>query len=253
VRSRYLFLLFPLVLTANYVTNGGFETGATSGVLSPTDPSNLIYVFGVGGATNIGGWTVSASSNNNGSGNPLSVLVTGNPPQQPASGNYAVDFDPFWNIATGALLGPTITGTLPEISQTFVLPAGDFVLSFDGAVEGGAASTPSRPLTATLTGAAALNQTVTTSEVDAVGYTLFTFDFASTGGPVTLSFIPNDYTPEPNFMLDNVSVTGVPEPSYALPVLGLLIAVFAGRRNRRPYSSRNASIGSSPAARRAGA
>jgi hypothetical protein len=79
----------------NYVTNGGFETGATSGVLSPTNPGDLIYVFGVGGSTNIGGWTVSASSNNNGSGTPLSLLVTGNPPQQPASGSCAVDFDPF--------------------------------------------------------------------------------------------------------------------------------------------------------------
>ena len=40
-------------------------------------------------------------------------LVSGNPPQVPAGGRYAVDFDPFWNVATGALLTGTVTGTLP--------------------------------------------------------------------------------------------------------------------------------------------
>jgi len=76
----------------------------------------------------------------------------------------------------------------------------------------------------TLRGAASLNQTVTTSQIDNTGYTLFSFDFTSTGGNVDLTFTPNDYTPEPNFMLDNVSVTAVtPESSYALLVpLGIL-------------------------------
>ena len=123
------------VVAGNYVVNGGFETGATSGVLSPTNPGDLIYVFGVGGETNIGGWTVTSSDNNNGSSTPLSVLVTGDPPQVPASGSYALDFDPFWNVKTGALLGPTVTGTLPQISQVIQLPAGQYVLSFDAAVE----------------------------------------------------------------------------------------------------------------------
>ena len=77
-----------------------------------------------------------------------------------------------------------MTGTLPEISQTLSLPAGSYVLSFDGAVEqdGG---TGTRPLTVTLSGAASLDQTVTTSETDNIGYTLFSFDFVSTGGAVT--------------------------------------------------------------------
>jgi len=91
-----------LLANVNYVTNGGFETGAT----------------------NIGGWTVSASSNNNGSGKPLSVPVTGNPPQVPASAQCAVDFDPYWNIATGALMSGPLIGTLPQIGQTLSLPAG---------------------------------------------------------------------------------------------------------------------------------
>jgi MYXO-CTERM domain-containing protein len=240
VRNRNSFLLLPFLLSVpvlagpiNYVTNGGFETGATSGVLSPSVPGDLIYVFGVGGATNIGGWTVSASSNNNGSGTPLSVLVTGNPPQIPAGGSYAVDFDPFWSVSTGALLGPTVTGTLPEISQSFSLPAGSYLLSFDGALEedGGSGT---RPLTATLSGAATLNQTVNTSQTDDVGYTLFSFGFVSTGGSVTLTFTPNDYSAEPNFMLDNVSVvSAAPEPSFAPLVLGLLgLMVVAGRRRR---------------------
>jgi hypothetical protein len=232
VLSRYLLLLCPMLLAADpieYVTNGGFETGATGGILSSSVPGDLIYVFGVGGSANIGGWTVSSSSNNNGSVTPLSMLVTANPPQPPASGNYAVDFDPFWNISTGALLGPTVTGTLPELSQVLTLPAGNFVLSFDGAVEQGGPSGASRPLTVTLTGAASLNQTVNTSEVDSVGYTLFTFGFTSTAGAVTLSFTPNDYSAAPNFMLDNVSVTGVPEPSYALPVLGIAIVILSRR------------------------
>ena len=136
----------------------------------------------------------------------FSCRLTGNPPQQPAGGSYAVDFDPFWNIATGALLGPTVTGTLPEISQTFLLPAGSYILSFDGAVEEGVLP-QTRPLTVTLSGAATLNQTVTSDESDSPGYNLFSFDFDSTGGSVTLAFIPNDFSPEPNFMLDNVSVT----------------------------------------------
>jgi hypothetical protein len=223
-----LLLAVPMLATPNYVTNGGFETGATGGVLSPTIPGDLIYVFGVGGSTDIGGWTVSAGPNNNGSGTPLSVLVTGDPPQQPAAGNFAVDFDPFWNVSTGALLGPTVTGTLPEISQILSLPAGSYVLSFDGAVENSTTS-GTRPLTVTLTGAASLNQTVTTNEPDTTGYALFSFDFTSTGGNVTLTFIPNDFTPAPNFMLDNVSVTAIPEPSFALPVLAAL-GVFLRRR-----------------------
>jgi hypothetical protein len=135
------------------------------------------------------------------------VLVTGNPPQTPASGSYAVDFDPFWNVSTGALLSSAI-GTLPELSQSFSLPAGNYVLSFDGAIESEGGSL-NRSLGVTLTGAASLTQTATTNELDDVGYTLFSYDFASAGGSVTLTFIPDDFTPEPNFMLDNVSVTAV--------------------------------------------
>jgi hypothetical protein len=129
---------------------------------------------------------------NNGSSTNLSVLVTGNPPQVPVSGSYAVDFDPFWNISTGAILGPTVTGTLPQISQSFSLPAGNYALSFDGATEQGANAPASRPLTVTLSGAATLNHTMTTSQPDDIGYTLFQFDFASTGGAVHLTFTPND-------------------------------------------------------------
>lgn len=97
MRVQYLSLVLgiltgmPLLADPfNYVTNGGFESGATSGVLTPAAGLN-VYVFGVGGSTNIDGWMVSASSINNGSDTPLSVLVTGNPPQQPAGGTYAVD------------------------------------------------------------------------------------------------------------------------------------------------------------------
>jgi hypothetical protein len=233
-----LILAVPLLATPiNYVTDGDFETGATSGILSPSIPGDLIYVFGVGGATNLGPWSVTAGPNNNGSANPLSVLVTGNPPQQPAGGGYAVDFDPFWNIATGALLGPTVTGTLPEISQTFTLPAGGYLLSFEGAVEEGVLP-QTRPLTVTLSGAATLNQTVTTNETDSVGYTLFSFAFDSTGGSVTLTFIPNDFSAEPNFMLDNVSVTAVPEPALVLPALAMLL-LFGVLGRPRPRSRKS--------------
>jgi hypothetical protein len=246
MRARTLPLMLPFLLSVplfaniNYVTNGGFEIGATNGKLSPSIGGDLIYVFGVGGATDIGGWTVSASSNNNGSANPLSVDVTGNPPQVPAGGRYAIDFDPFWNIATGGLLAAPVTGTLPQISQNLSLPAGSYLLSFDGAVEqdGG---TGTRPLTVTLSGAATLNQTVTTNEIDSVGYTLFSFGFTSTGGNVDLTFTPNDYSPEPNFMLDNVSVTATtPEPSYVLLVTLGVLGMALRRRLRLPmlYSTR---------------
>ncbi len=85
----------PLRADINYVTNGDFEMGAANGKLSPTNPSYPIYVFGAGGATNLAGWTVSPSSVNNGSSTPLSLLVTGNPPQVPESGKIRSGFRSF--------------------------------------------------------------------------------------------------------------------------------------------------------------
>ena len=88
------------------------------------------------------------------------------------------------------------------------------------------------PLNVTLSGAASLNQTVTASEPDNLGYTLFSFDFVSTGGSVDLTFTPNDCTPEPNFMLDNVSVTAIPEPGCFLLILPGLPLMAKLRRSR---------------------
>jgi hypothetical protein len=214
----------PLFASINYVTNGGFENGATSGAFSPSVPGDLIYAFGVGGQTNIAGWTVSASSVNNGSANPLSLLVVGDPPQVPAGGSYAVDFDPFWNVKTGALLGPTVTGTLPQLSQNIFLPAGGYVLSFEGALEQSGVERAVRPLAVSLTGAATLRETAIVNTPDDIGYTKFSYAFTSTGGNVDLTFTPNDFSPEPNFMLDDVSITAAtPEPYLGVPVaLGLL-------------------------------
>jgi hypothetical protein len=136
------------------VTNGGFETGATSGAFSQSIPGDRICVFGWG-ATDIGGWTASVSSNNKPFRRAAFSPGDGNPPQVPAGGQYAVDFDPFWSIATGALLSGPVTSTLPQISQNLSLPAGSYVLSFDGALEhdGGPGT---RPLAVTLSGAASL-------------------------------------------------------------------------------------------------
>ncbi len=212
---------------ADFLTNGNFETGATSGVLSPTlagPPLNYqIYVFGVGGQTDIGGWTVSNSTIDNGSATPLSVLVTANPPQPPGGGLYALDFDPFWNIATGDLLS-SATGTLPEISQTVNLPAGDYILSFDAAIEIGAAP-ESRSVEFQLTGAASLTGTATTSRPDDTGYDHFSYLFSSTGGATTLTFIPDDFSPQPNFMLDNVSIVATPEPARSLVLLAAVLVL----------------------------
>ena len=46
-----------------------------------------------------------------------------------------------------------------------------------------------------------------------------------------LTFIPNDFSPAPNFMLDNVSVTAAPEPAFGLPLLAAvgLILRFGGK------------------------
>jgi hypothetical protein len=240
MRSAYLGLVAAALLgwapaafaTNNYVVNGGFETGATSGVLSPSIPGDLIYVFGVGGQTDIGGWTVTSSGNSNGSANPLSVLVTANPPQVPASGTYALDFDPFWDVKTGQLLGPTVTGTLPQISQVLQLPAGQFALSFDAAVEQPDLG-EARSVAVTLTGAASLLQTPTTSRVDTTGYGHFQYNFTSSGGALTLTFTPNDFSPEPNFMLDNVAISSVPEPSsIGLLAIGGIGLVLIRRKNQ---------------------
>ncbi len=205
-----LFGSTPAALARDFVVNGGFEAGATSGVASPSQPG--VYVFGVGGTTNIGGWAVTSSGNTNGSPTPLSVLVTANPPQVPAAGTYALDFDPFWDVKTGVLLGSPVVGTLPQISQVIQLPTGEYVLGFNAAVEQPDLH-QSRPLLVTLSGAASLSQTAVTSRPDNTGYDFFSYDFASSGGAVTLTFTPNDFSPQPNFMLDNVSINAVPEPS----------------------------------------
>jgi hypothetical protein len=224
----------PLFANLNYITNGGFENGATTGELSPTNPADLIYAFGVGGQTSITGWTVSASSISNGSANPLSLLVVGDPPQVPASGSYAVDFDPFWNVKTGALLGPTVTGTLPQLSQTVFLPAGGYVLSFDGALEQPGIDRAARLLAVSLTGAATLSETAVATTRDNVAYTQFTYDFTSAGGNVDLTFTPDDFTPAPNFMLDNVSITAAtPEPDYGAPIAIGLLTFAAWKFSRR--------------------
>jgi hypothetical protein len=68
---------------------------------------------------------------------------------------------------------------------------------------------------------------VTASEPDNAGYTLFSFGFVSTGGSVTVSFIPDDYSAQPN---DNVSVAPLPEPSF----VWLLVSLLAMMMFRRP-------------------
>ncbi len=133
------------------------------------------------------------------------------------SGSYALDFDPFWNVKTGPLMGPTVTGTLPQISQVIQLPADQCVLSFDAAIEQNRGA-GTRSVLVTLNGGASLSETPTTSRPDNTGHDFFSYHFSSNGSAVTLTFIPDDFSPEPNFMLDNVSITSVPEPSTIILV-----------------------------------
>jgi hypothetical protein len=185
----------------------------------------------VGGQIDIGGWTVTSSGNNNGSTTPLSLVVTADRPQVPASGTYALDFDPFWNVKTGQLLGPTVEGTLPQISQVIQLPAGQYVLSFDAAVQTPNPNSESRSVLVTLTGGASLSQIPTTSSPDSTGYESLSYNFSSNGSAVTLTSTPNDFSAEPNFVLDNVSITSVLKPSaIGLLAIGrLALVLFQGK------------------------
>jgi hypothetical protein len=66
------------------------------------------------------------------------------------------------------------------------------------------------------------------------GYDHFAYNFTSSGGVATLTFTPNDFSPQPNFMLDNVSIAPVPEPSsVALLGVGCLGLITLGWKRRQ--------------------
>ena len=108
------------------------------------------------------------------------------------------------------------------------MPAGQYVLSFDAAVEQPNPSQESRFVGVTLTGTAVVVGDADHEPPDDTGYDYFSYNFTSTGGAVTLTFTPDDFSAQPNFMLDNVSINAVPEPSSVvlLGIGGLVIAIF---------------------------
>ena len=212
----------------NLVANGSFENGAPV-----FDPSTTQYRPLFAGSTDVTGWTVNQTGS--------AQFYWWNGSIHPPAGNYAT------GAADGNLFmyfngNTTLSDVRGEISTsvTFV-SAGDYTLTFDMASEQSIYGSRQAGFTANLAGPASYGWTDlmtpvfsldnTYPVVTAANWVLVTHVFTvSNPGTYALSFTDASVygdpavsslagvTPSP--MLDNVSITTVPEPS-ALALAGL--------------------------------
>lgn len=188
---------------ANLITNGSFENGNTGGAYSTEGA----------GSTNIFGWTVDSGS---------------------------VDYiSSYWAASDGARSIDIAGSAIGSLSQSFATVAGNaykvkFDLSSNPDLRG------ARDLLVSINGGAPITFTHPGSTgKDAAGMNWLnqSFTFLATGANTTLAFTTNGsaqnvYGPA----LDNVAVSGVPEPA----AWGMLLAGFAfvgGSMRRRRTSA----------------
>lgn len=224
----------------NLVANGSFENGTPA--FNPATTQNRQLSAG---STDVTGWTVDQ---------PGRQFYWWNGSMHPPSGNYAT------GAADGNLFmyfngNATLSDVRGEISTSVTFAsAGDYSLTFDMASEQSIYGSRQAGFTADLTGPASYSWTDlmtpvfsldnTYPVVTAANWVQVTHDFTvTTPGTYVLSFTDASVygdplvsplagvTPSP--MLDNVSITAVPEPSpLALSALGGLILLLKFRRRK---------------------
>ncbi len=169
----------------------------------------------------LSGWTVGDNV----------LALTGNDyvPCCGTSGTATQMANPFASFGAGNTTG---TNTL---SQSIATVSGHkYVLSFDAGALGGGSQAISELAGATPLGSETLNAN------DALGstFTHYSFTFTATGATTLLTFSNTSFADGIDPIVDNVSVSAVPEPAaWAFMILGVAMAGGMARARRRPATA----------------
>lgn len=177
----------------NLITNGDFETGNLAGWALADSDSGSWFVIGNGAPTALNGF-------------PTPVLSGG--------GDFVAMTDQF---------GPGSH----NLSQTLVLGAGSFVLSFDarGSDQSNSGGAPDQQYIVTVDG------TTIAGPIIDPNWASFSYTLTLGAGSHTIAFQENDDRLYYAAGLDNVSLTAVPDAStWALMIAGFGMVGFAMRR-----------------------